>query len=397
MLKRKVFKNLKIFFNSNYTFLPKVFRILPAILFYFHYYLDILKINSIKSKLNLKSIVSEIKDDTEIVFFEDSQTHQHLIPFYQSFNKGEVHLFNASGETGYRSNFLDFVLSHNFRNSKIIHILTLEHLTYSKLSLLKKFKKLPQKKIATAHLFMPIDEVIFLSQFFDKLIVLSEFQHDYLMELGIKNVESILHPVTMGSIDVPDKKTLRKKYSIPDDTIVFSMLGSIRKDKGIHILSESLKLLSKMTSKNIFINIVGFCVDSISKESVSDIQKLNLPSRIQISKNKISDEELIENLVLSDYYLLPYSRNFRNVSGQLIEAAWRDIPVIASDFEPLSGQVRNWNLGYLFENDNPGSLAELFENIAVGKLKSPVADNNFKNMINPDNIKNQFQNLYNNV
>lgn len=396
-MKRKVFNNVKLFFAENYTFMPKMLRIVPAVIFYFVFYLDIARLNYWYTKIKNRKTINIIKPNSKIVCFEEEKMHFHLIPLYQSIKNLQIVYFKSSFNNHYRSEFINFVLSHTFNNCNIIHLTTLDNFVYSSKKSLEKFKALPQKKIATLHLFIPDEEIIYLSYYFDKLIVFTEYQKMYLNQLGVENVEVIAHPVAMGDIVSDSKPELRKKYGIPEDKFVLSFTGFIRKDKGLDLLIESLEMLTPADKQKIFINLDVYRQDEHSKKSIESLRKLNVQSRINIRTNILSDQAMIENFVVADYFLIPYSRKYKQISGQLIEAAWRDIPVISSDYYPVGEEVKKYNLGYVFENDNPRSLYKLLTKIVNKELNFPVADQSYKNSLNPKVIQTQLENFYKNI
>jgi glycosyltransferase involved in cell wall biosynthesis len=396
-MKRRVFQNLEKYFNENFTLLPLWLRFIPALVFYFHYYLDITKINYLTTRIKNRSKINKIEPSTTIVYFEDGITHQSLIPFYKQFDSSQIVLLNEPGRLSYRSEFLEFVLAHNFSKAKIIHILTLENFSYSRKITLEKFKKLPQKKIATVHLYMADDEIVFLSKYFDKLIVFNKYQLAHLNNLGVFNAECISHPLTTSDVVVDDRIEIKNKFNISDDKLVLTIAGYIRQDKGIDFLIDSLDLLEKKYKDRIFLNVAGQCIFLNSNLLRKKLDKLDIEKRINLVDSPLSKKELVENIVVSDYFLLPYNRKFMQISAQLLESAWWRVPVIASDYSPLGDEVKEYSLGYVFESGNSKSLVELLKNIIDKNLLAPEINPNYFELLNQDKIRNKYINLYKSI
>jgi glycosyltransferase involved in cell wall biosynthesis len=155
--------------------------------------------------------------------------------------------------------------------------------------------------------------------------------------------------------------------------------------------------LKKKYKDRIFLNVAGQCIFLNSNLLRKKLDKLDIEKRINLVDSPLSKKELVENIVVSDYFLLPYNRKFMQISAQLLESAWWRVPVIASDYSPLGDEVKEYSLGYVFESGNSKSLVELLKNIIDKNLLAPEINPNYFELLNQDKIRNKYINLYKSI
>lgn len=390
-MKRYVLKELSEFFGKEYKSLPYFLRVIPAIIFYFLYYKDIFGINFLISKINYRNKTQKI--NSKIVFFEDESNHVFLARKV-AVEGSQLIIKPNKIYRRYRSDFICFILEHDFNDCDIIHIGTIENLHLSKEKYLKQFKKLPQYKVVTAHLFISDNEVKYLSQYFDMVLTLTEWQAEHLRSLGISNVDYIHHPVLTSNIKTPDKTFSRKKYNIPEDKIVLSFAGNIRKQKGIFLVINAIKKLEPEYQSKFFLNISGNTSFLDKEKLIKSISELNISKRIDVRSDYMPFEELVENMVLSDYFLLPYHYSFKNISAQLIELAHHGVKCIGTDSSIISAMIDTYGLGLTFKSNDLDSFNDLLRNIADDKVSTKIPKRDFDKDYDFDDIINKYKMIY---
>lgn len=249
----------------------------------------------------------------------------------------------------------EFLKNEEEYNNVITHFLTLDFI-YPYIFLKKNLNI-----VGTLHQ-VPKNLVkkIFLKIFSKKIkiiIVHSELLKENLKKMGIENIKVVNYPSFYDYSKINTKKELRIKNKIDSKKIILSCLGGTRKDKGLNILLKSLKYISMDLKKNLLINIVGkeeeFKVEYIKKE-------LNSISNRIILK-EVSDDEFMENVIITDLMIMPYLKSFGGVSGPMTEAIVNKIPCIAPKELEIGKIIVENNIGEIFTCEDPIDLARVIE------------------------------------
>lgn len=206
-----------------------------------------------------------------------------------------------------------------------------------------------------------------VSYYFKKIIVLAETAENILRSHGIANVITIDHPfISEGTVN-DDKNTLKKKYKVPVDKITFSFVGECRREKGLQLFLEAITKLEAAVLDKIFINIAGKSADYNFRDNIENLFKsigfknyrLDLRnSDVNEDYKVLSDKEFAENIALTDYLILPYKYEHTGYSGPLVDAVHFNTPVIAADTPVIGRNVKDYDLGYIFEAESSDSLAK---------------------------------------
>jgi len=159
------------------------------------------------------------------------------------------------------------------------------------------------------------------------------------------------------------KDAARKKLALAEDAIVFTFLGGIYPNKGIEILIQAFR---KTQECNFRLVIAG----KVSKTSETYSQALkelaNGDERISFYYNYIPDDEIQVFLNVTDIVVLPFTKIL--TSGSTILAMSFGRPVIVPKVGCLPELVDS-NVGWLFEPENPDSLAETMQTAAVSDFQ----------------------------
>lgn len=187
----------------------------------------------------------------------------------------------------------------------------------------------------------------------DDIVILSETFRDYSAQYYNKEKEYI-HVIPHGVFDYYKRfQDAESSINYDADKINFLFFGRITKYKGLHVLSEAYKRLSKVFD-NISLTIVG---NGKFEEYTEEFSKLK---NVTVINRWIKDEEVGcffkgENIVT----VLPYIDATQ--SGVIPIAMEYNSLVIASNTGGLSEQVRDRVTGYLFETGNPQDLYKVMK------------------------------------
>jgi glycosyltransferase involved in cell wall biosynthesis len=159
-------------------------------------------------------------------------------------------------------------------------------------------------------------------------------------------------PLALKDFGQPNLNNL----TLDDNEIRFLFMGSIRANKGLDVLIEAVNRIYGKTKKNFKVTIVGSCTNPKYFKS-----HINNPEIFTLRFEWIPDY-LIPDLFGNHHYLvLPYSNVAQ--SGPHMIAYNYNVPVIASSIPGFSERIIDKENGFLFERDNPSSLADILNYI----------------------------------
>ena len=179
------------------------------------------------------------------------------------------------------------------------------------------------------------------------------------------------------------------EFTKNNHSIVYTSLGSARKNKGFDILIDAIILLSKITN---FENYQFILQSNYSKNETIIKSKIDLINSYNFNNVILIDRELNENeyyslLNLSDVVLIPYDMGiyYANTSGIFTEAISFGRPVIVTKNTWMSDNL-SIGSGYTFENRDVIDLA----------LKIETSFNNYNDMLNESKGSSNKWNMYHN-
>jgi glycosyltransferase involved in cell wall biosynthesis len=158
------------------------------------------------------------------------------------------------------------------------------------------------------------------------------------------------------------KVEARQKLGLPKDRKVLLFFGSIRPNKGLDVLLNSMSEAVK-NYPDVLLVIAGALPRKISFQPYEDIiKKLNLDDHVKSFIEFIPDQEV--NLFFSacDLVVLPYV-NFESQSGVLLRAYAHKKPVVASNVGAMGDVVRSDHVGEVVEPGSEKSLALAIEKV----------------------------------
>ncbi len=191
----------------------------------------------------------------------------------------------------------------------------------------------------------------FLMKKYEKIHLFSEGQYKEFTKIYPQK-KVLLAPLCLKDFG---KSTLMGTATKNAGECHFLIFGIIRKNKGVDLLIEAVKLLSLKYPK-IIVTIAGKSEGNCWNECEKLIEDKSL---FDLKIRMIENDEVPDLLCKANFMVLPY----RDVtqSGVLLGSYNYGLPVIASDLEGFNEYVKDGSNGFLFKCGDVQSLAEKME------------------------------------
>lgn len=180
---------------------------------------------------------------------------------------------------------------------------------------------------------------------FDKILTISKWEIPYLIDIGTRKDNIIYIPN-----GIPEQ-FFKQKSNKEENIILFFSRISVKKK--VETLIESIPFIK---DKKIKIELVGPREEPYFSYINKLIDKLGVRNRVQIKEPIYDLKKKIEKIDSCKIFVLP--SRVEGMPQALIEAMARKKIVIGSDSIAIRDLIKNGENGYLFEFDNPKSLAE---------------------------------------
>ncbi len=195
---------------------------------------------------------------------------------------------------------------------------------------------------------------------FDKIIAISKWEIPYLVKLGVsKNkIEYIPNGI--------DKEFFKPISLLSNSPRVIGYWGRISGIKQLESLNRALLFL---LDTNYLVKIRGPAESSYLEDLKAEIKSTGLEEREEINAKSYDQSEQINGLESIDIFALPSKTE--GMPQTLIEAMSRGKIVVASDNLASRDLIVDGKNGFIFENGNPKSLANLLrkiKNLNLSKL-----------------------------
>lgn len=229
-------------------------------------------------------------------------------------------------------------------------------------------------------------------KYFDSVIGISKsVKNDILKTFKANNISYIYNGI--------DFNLIKKKYQSNSNTI-YKIICVGRLDhitKGQDILIEAMAEISKQTSKQYHLDLVG---DGKSREYLESlVHKYNLSEKVSFLGNQKRSWVYKH---ISEYNLLVQPSRHEGFGLTLVEGIAAYTPVLASDIDGPKEILKNGEIGFLFSSENKESLSKKILEI------SQLPDSIIKEKLEHDfhfmemrysiiNTVNQYINLYNSI
>ena len=177
-----------------------------------------------------------------------------------------------------------------------------------------------------------------------------------------RGVYFVDHPnlITYYPNSIP-KGSARNKLNIPKESFVFTFIGGVKPNKGIDLLIQAFRNIHQ---DNYRLVIAGNVFPPI--EYAQELKHLaSLDHRILLYLDHIPDDEIQVFLNVADVVVLPFSKILTSGTANLAMSFGR--PVIVPRMGCLPELIAP-GCGWLFEPDNPNSLAEVMQSAALADV-----------------------------
>lgn len=154
---------------------------------------------------------------------------------------------------------------------------------------------------------------------------------------------------------------LRKDLNLDSDTPLLVYTGSVTFNRGLELIIESLKELTKFH----FV-AVGPHNEGVKNELLSKAKESNISERFHLHE-KVPPMELIDFISSADVAVIPIQNAclsyYYCMPNKLFEAAFAGLPIVASRLPDMERFINKYDLGETFESDNVRSLIDAVRNV----------------------------------
>jgi glycosyltransferase involved in cell wall biosynthesis len=226
----------------------------------------------------------------------------------------------------------------------------------------------------------------------DKFIVHNKFSCSELSKEIKSNPVIIRHGNYIPFFKAMPYVSKNKKFNL-------LFFGLIKESKGLDILLDSLVILKDL-GFDFQLTIAGRPWRNDFKKYQNIIETNNLENNISTSLYFISEIDLIKYFSTCDLVILPYRKIFQ--SGVVLKAMSLKRAVLCSNLPAFEELVIDGVNGYIFESENPNSLANKLKKIILQRNKlGNIVEHAYKTLENDFNwnsigfeLKNVYKNIY---
>lgn len=254
--------------------------------------------------------------------------------------------------------------------SEKIDILHVQWYTFSPLDYIyhKKVQSKGIKIVATIHDLLPFNKKIYDFYFHKKIYknadcVISQAkanEGELLEKFKLRKDEFryIPHGHYMDYAEKASKEESREYLNIPKDKKVILFFGQIKKVKGVDILIDALKEISK-THDDILCVIAGKVWKDDFSYYANQIEAYGLNNIIRKDIRFIPDEEIKYYFNAADIVALPYRQIYQ--SGVVLLAVAYEKPIVATTEGEFLNVIKNRETGLLVPSGKSKEFAEALE------------------------------------
>lgn len=203
------------------------------------------------------------------------------------------------------------------------------------------------------------------------IVVESESMADELKGMGLNNVK-----VNPNYKFLPNYE--KRFFSGNKDVLKLFYLGAIRKEKGIQVLIDSVKILNSSQIR-FEIHLYGEVVDGFDLNSQLN-EYIFFDGRINLH-DKVENYDILREY---DIFVFPSEWYAESISGAMIDALAVGVPILASKHNLNHLMVAHGKNGFLFEKGNVKELSNYLDYFY----------NNQENMIEMGNVSLEMSNSY---
>lgn len=164
-------------------------------------------------------------------------------------------------------------------------------------------------------------------------------------------------------------KSIRNILKIDIESKVFLHFGGLNRRKGTLEILKAVKLLDDKQKRLYTFIFAGKVYKPIYQEYYALVRELQPSSNIIVIDSFVSNEQLADLCVTSDFILAPYSGTIQS-SGVLGHAAYWGKPVIGPSQGLVGKLIKRHNLGVALSEITPETLADVMYSIEKYELNS---------------------------
>jgi glycosyltransferase involved in cell wall biosynthesis len=201
--------------------------------------------------------------------------------------------------------------------------------------------------------------------------------------LGDGNI--IYHGAEPAITNIPDKKEIRKDFSLPIDKKIAVVIG-------FQTITKGWDLLNKVKMPEGWIMVTNSSKGDYNRENIDQSFNRNKDDDvIDLKRGYLDDKELSLLLCACDAVLLPYK--ITSGSGVMFDALAHGLPFISSNLEFFK-EFANMGLGIISKR-NPKSFSNAIKELGDDYEKYNTIVQNFKLKLKWNSVANQHIQLYN--
>ena len=207
--------------------------------------------------------------------------------------------------------------------------------------------------VRTRHLALPITSKFTYSLLAHKVVAVSEYVKQYLIEKNIVSGKVTAIPTGIDTDKFNPQKvndSLRQELGLQKDTPLIGTIAILRKKKGHHTILDAMPLVLKEIPDAVFV----FAGDGPQRDNIlNKIKASGLSGKVFMLGLRKDIPEILKSI---DVFALPTLQEALGTS--FIEAMAMGKPVIGADVGGVGEVIKNGVNGYLVEPDDPQALAE---------------------------------------
>lgn len=305
------------------------------------------------------SILNNIKNQNiefygNIKFQDDKLIDKKCLKIYSYSDK--KHLFKL---LSYLKSQFSLLIQAQVKKPYLIHFQWFK-IPRLDLILLRLLKAKGVKIVMTAHNILPHDSGSNYKKIYkkiyhhvDAIIVHTAITKEELIS-GFNINHGKIHIIPHGVLKMDRNKKVikkvkadfKKKYAL-ENKVVFSLLGSINKYKGVDIVAKAWKSLNLSKNTNMHLIVAGSGNYNLLKPVEKD-------TSVTLINRFLTDDEFVALVHLSDYVMLPYRQISQ--SGVLLTALNEKKKVIVSNKGGLPEPFKFGDIGYIIDQLNEETL-----------------------------------------
>jgi glycosyltransferase involved in cell wall biosynthesis len=195
----------------------------------------------------------------------------------------------------------------------------------------------------------------------------------------------IYHGAEPAITNIPDKKEIRKEFSLPIDKKIAVVIG-------FQTITKGWDLLNKVKMPEGWIMVTNSSKGDYNRENIDQNFNRNKDDDvIDLKRGYLDDKELSLLLCACDAVLLPYK--ITSGSGVMFDALAHGLPFVSSNLEFFK-EFANMGLGIISKR-NPKSFSNAIKELGDDYEKYNTTVQNFKLKLKWNSVANQHIQLYN--